>query len=210
MGSLGEILKQLRQEANLSLEDLSEKTKIQAKYLGYLENEEFDKLPNPVYVKGFVQKWANACRADKEDLLSQLYRENKVLFNSHENLKLKPVGISSFFITSRHIAVVAAVALVIPLGIYLFINHQEVGSNSQIEILSPLELSSVSNQDNITIAGRVQNINSVKINGETAFIDERGIFEYSYDLTAGLNTITIEANGETGDRVEVMRKVLKL
>jgi transcriptional regulator with XRE-family HTH domain len=210
MGSLGERLKQLRQEANLSLEDLSERTKIQAKYLGYLENEEFDKLPSPVYVKGFVRKWADECGADWEDLLLQLHRENKILFSGRDNSKLKPVGISSFVIIPRHIVFVLVVALIIPLGIYLFINHLNSFEDPQIEVLAPLELSSVSDQGAIIIVGRVQNMDSVKINGEAAHLDEEGVFEYSFGLQEGLNTITIEGIGDSGERVEAVRKVLKL
>lgn len=210
MGSLGERLKQVREEAGLSLEDLSEKTKIQAKYLERLENEEFDKLPNPVYVKGFVQKWADVCGAEKEELLLQLHRENKILFHAPQAYKLRSHVSSPFVITSRHLALAAVLLTAGLLGTYFFINHQEVSGNPQIEIMNPLELSSVSSQGTITIAGRTQNIVNLKINGELTPVSEEGQFEYSIDLAEGLNTIKIQADNGEGKEVEAVRKVLKL
>lgn len=210
MESLGERLKQLRQKANLSLESLSEKTKIQTKYLKYLENEEFDKLPNPVYVKGFVQKWANACGANGEDLLLQLRRENKISFSNIEGQKSKKTGVFSFIITSRHILGIIVFVLVALSATYLFINNRAQSSIPQIEILQPLELSSVSDQDYVTIAGRVKNIRDIKINGTSVLVGEDNAFEYNYNLEEGLNTIEIEANGYSGEQVKAIRKVLKL
>jgi flagellar biosynthesis protein FlhG len=50
----GPSLRKLRQLHGISLEDLSDKTKIRRTYLEYLEEEQFQFLPAPVYVKGFI------------------------------------------------------------------------------------------------------------------------------------------------------------
>lgn len=50
----GASLKKLRQLHGISLEELSERTKIRRTYLEYLEEEQFQFLPAAVYVKGFV------------------------------------------------------------------------------------------------------------------------------------------------------------
>jgi flagellar biosynthesis protein FlhG len=50
----GASLKKLRQLHGISLEELSERTKIRRAYLEYLEEEKFQFLPAAVYVKGFV------------------------------------------------------------------------------------------------------------------------------------------------------------
>jgi hypothetical protein len=50
----GAALKKLRQLSGISLEELSERTKIRRAYLEYLEEEHFQFLPAPVYVKGFI------------------------------------------------------------------------------------------------------------------------------------------------------------
>lgn len=50
----GPSLRKLRQLHGISLEELSERTKIRRTYLEYLEEEQFQFLPAAVYVKGFV------------------------------------------------------------------------------------------------------------------------------------------------------------
>lgn len=57
MESFGEYLKTLREEKGLSLEELSERTKIALTNLGFLEADRFDLLPPRVYVKGFIRSY---------------------------------------------------------------------------------------------------------------------------------------------------------
>ncbi|MFI5399800.1 MAG: helix-turn-helix domain-containing protein [SAR324 cluster bacterium] len=55
----GATLKRVRQSLGISLEDLAERSKIRRAYLEYIEEEDFQFLPAPVYVKGFVTLVAN-------------------------------------------------------------------------------------------------------------------------------------------------------
>jgi curved DNA-binding protein CbpA len=50
----GAALRKLRQIYGMSLEDLAERTKIRRAYLQCIEEEDFQFLPAPVYIKGFV------------------------------------------------------------------------------------------------------------------------------------------------------------
>ena len=56
----GEFLLSSRQAKGLSLEQVSEQTKIPVSKLKELENEDLDKLPAAVFVKGFVKAYAAA------------------------------------------------------------------------------------------------------------------------------------------------------
>jgi curved DNA-binding protein CbpA len=50
----GQVLKKFRNMKGISLEELSEQTKIRKTYIQYLEEEEYEFLPAPVYIKGFI------------------------------------------------------------------------------------------------------------------------------------------------------------
>lgn len=50
----GQVLKKFRNMKGISLEELAEQTKIRKTYIQYLEEEEYEFLPAPVYIKGFV------------------------------------------------------------------------------------------------------------------------------------------------------------
>lgn len=55
METLGDFLKQRREAAGLSLEDLAQRTRIRIENLQSLEREDLDALPNEPYVRGFVK-----------------------------------------------------------------------------------------------------------------------------------------------------------
>jgi len=55
MESLGEFLKQGREDAGLTLEDLAQRTRIRIENLEALEREDLDALPTDIYVRGFVK-----------------------------------------------------------------------------------------------------------------------------------------------------------
>lgn len=56
----GRTLRKVRTLRGVSVEDLAELTKIRKTYLEYLEEESFEFLPAPVYIKGFIIIIANA------------------------------------------------------------------------------------------------------------------------------------------------------
>lgn len=70
MGELGEILRQAREDKGLSLAQVEEATKIRSTYLQALEEDDFERLPAPVYVRGFLKNYAKFLGLDAEQILA--------------------------------------------------------------------------------------------------------------------------------------------
>lgn len=83
MATVGEILKQKRQEQNLTLHDVSEVTKISTNFLDAIENNAFKKLPRGVFPKMFIRAYARHLGLD-DDRLIQLYYEQSAEIESEE------------------------------------------------------------------------------------------------------------------------------
>ncbi|MFZ5943635.1 MAG: helix-turn-helix domain-containing protein [Bacillota bacterium] len=66
---VGEILKNARLSAGLSIGDIEERTKIRSKYLEAIEEENFEILPGKVYVKAFVKSYAKSLDLDNDKAL---------------------------------------------------------------------------------------------------------------------------------------------
>ncbi len=64
MFEIGSSLRDTRLRQGLDFVDLESRTKIRAKYLRALEDEQFDQLPAPTYVKGFLRTYAEALGLD--------------------------------------------------------------------------------------------------------------------------------------------------
>ena len=75
--SIGAKLKQARKNKGLSIKDASAKTRIQEFYLKALENDDISKMPNTVYAKSFLKKYAECLGMDVGALLQEF--ENKGL-----------------------------------------------------------------------------------------------------------------------------------
>jgi len=72
----GAFLKKMRQEKGWSLEKASEETKILLSILKDLENDKYENLPPPVYLKGMIKKYANFLKLDKERVLGLYQKSN--------------------------------------------------------------------------------------------------------------------------------------
>ncbi len=70
MGSFGERLQREREMRGITLEEISESTKISGRCLRALEQEEFDKLPGGIFNKGFVRAYARYLGIDEHQAVA--------------------------------------------------------------------------------------------------------------------------------------------
>jgi cytoskeleton protein RodZ len=66
MGAFGDKLKREREVRRITLDEISESTKIPRRYLESLERENFESLPGGVFNKGFVKAYARFLGLDEE------------------------------------------------------------------------------------------------------------------------------------------------
>ncbi|HEX2415719.1 MAG TPA: helix-turn-helix domain-containing protein [Thermoleophilaceae bacterium] len=71
MPTIGETLREARMRQRLDIADVEERTKIRAKYLRALENEEFGMLPGPTFVKTFLRTYSEVLGLDPQLLLEE-------------------------------------------------------------------------------------------------------------------------------------------
>ena len=75
MPEIGQSLREARMRARIDVSEIEAKTKIRAKYLRALENEEWGLLPGPTFVKSFLRTYAQALGLDGKALVEE-YRLN--------------------------------------------------------------------------------------------------------------------------------------
>lgn len=72
MFEIGGSLREARTRQGLELHDAERATRIRAKYLGALEDERFDQLPEEVYAKAFLRTYADFLGLDSELYVAEL------------------------------------------------------------------------------------------------------------------------------------------
>lgn len=75
MIGIGQLLREAREEKQLSLADVERETKIRIRYLEALETENFSVLPGTIYMFGFVRSYASFLGLDAEEVVSRLKKE---------------------------------------------------------------------------------------------------------------------------------------
>jgi cytoskeletal protein RodZ len=74
MAEIGSTLRESRMRARIDISEVEVGTKIRAKYLRALENEEWDLLPGPVYVKSFLKTYGDYLGLDSRLLVDEFKR----------------------------------------------------------------------------------------------------------------------------------------
>jgi cytoskeleton protein RodZ len=100
MGVFGDRLRREREMRGITLEEITESTKISRRHLEALEGEHFDQLPGGVFNKGFVRAYARFLGLDEDQAVAdysaasneQPEAENKFPLEIHEqpNRELNP------------------------------------------------------------------------------------------------------------------------
>jgi len=80
---IGNTLREARVRRKLTLQQAEDDTKIRVKYIQAMENEDFDVMPSPAYVKGFLRTYSEYLGLDPIVMLQE-YRSRFEPNEEHE------------------------------------------------------------------------------------------------------------------------------
>src|SRR5207302_11480593 len=91
MTDIGSTLREARMRARIDISEVEARTKIRAKYLRAIENEEWDLLPGDVYARSFLRTYGDFLGLDTRQLLDD-FRRQYDRPSDHELRPINPVG----------------------------------------------------------------------------------------------------------------------
>ena len=115
MFDIGSSLRDARLRQNLDFPELEVRTKIRPKYLRALEEERFDILPAPTYIKGFLRTYADALGLDAQPFVDE-YNSRFAIGEEEAPVRARRVPAqrpSSHGGRESHIAVLALLAIAV-------------------------------------------------------------------------------------------------
>lgn len=138
---IGLTLKEAREKEGLSLSKASKDTKIDVKYLEALENEDFEALPSPGYVKIYLHKYGEYLDLNVTDLLKHYETRGKAVrlarFKPEEDIiAVRQKSVSGVYLT------ILGLVLLFTLGIHLFSRYWRPNPKGYIQPVA-IEESSV-------------------------------------------------------------------
>lgn len=207
MVRVGERLKKMRSQQNLSLEDISKKTRIPLKYLEAIELARFKELPSAkAHRLAYVREYAEALGLNPAIFLYQFSQEsnlnNEPTTHPRRTLKFWPLNSLSNILRN-----VSAGVLLVGFVSYLLWQVGGILQPPKLFVFSPND-GSVSNKLSTTIQGETEKEVHLTVNGKEAMPNDKGKFEIALDLSNGVNTINISAIKKHGKTTTVIRHVI--
>src|SRR5207248_1502169 len=90
MTDIGSTLQEARMRARIDISEVEATTKIRAKYLRAIENEEWDMLPGPTFVKSFLRTYADYLGIDGRLLVEEYKQRHEPLPDQAELQAIGP------------------------------------------------------------------------------------------------------------------------
>lgn len=212
--SFGVLFRNLRKDAGLSLDRLAELTKINKQYLLYLENEQFEKLPSSVYVRGFIRKCGKLfirAAGDAEVAgLMRFYSDQlgQIRNRAAQEVKTRNTPSSLPIIGPQGLAIFAVAIFLITVFSFLLIKFTPFLFKPRLDILKPTSENTIINFSKIMVEGKTRFTSSLTLNGEKLYIGKNGNFFYELEMAEGINRLVFEATGIFGRKEEVVKRVV--
>lgn len=141
--SVGRTLREAREQLGLSVNDVANRIKFAPKQIEWLEADDFERLPEAAFVRGFVRSYARLVELEPAVLLSSL-PSSHVQTKAPPVIKSMEVAMPTAFSARRHNIVWLAAALVIALSLAIFERMQdrapEKAGNAVKTVIQPLDL----------------------------------------------------------------------
>lgn len=208
MKTVGTILKDARLAKGYSLEDVEVGTKIRAKFLTAIENDNFRVLPSLAYAKGFVKNYSEFLGLASDEVMAFFRRQTQ----DPSKTSLLPRGVaaplnaSGIQLTPTRFIAIVLTALVALFLLYFGFQYRRLIASPHLTVEAPQDQSFIS-QKRVDVTGTTDPDATIMINGISVLVRSDGKFFEQVAVGPGVNTITIVATSRLGKTTSVMREV---
>ncbi len=215
MITAGEVLKNKRESLGKPLDQVSSDTKIQKRFLEYIEQDKFSYFDSEVFLTGFIKIYAKYLGLDINKILALYRRSNpsvqRELIKKEEKESkgknivgkkqlsfktLDPKTLVTFILSTFLLLIIGYIGL----QIYKFQTPPE------ITILEPLDGAEV-DKESVTVKGEVDNNTVIEINDKAVETNDDGSFEKEIELKEGSNLITVRAKKNKNNTLEAVETI---
>lgn len=213
-----EFFREKRQSKNISLEKLSEITKIQPYHLEALEAGHFEKLPPSVYRAGIFKRLAKFLDVDENQFM-EAYKNEIELSSAMSpdssnvnfafqigNAPIKKRN-SYFILTPSKLIFLGGGLLLILLFVYIWYQFNFLTGPPNLVI--DKEEDFITKEEIVLINGKTDNGIDLTINGEKMYVASSGSFRKEIQLADGVNVIEIKAVNNFGKTTKIIRQIFK-
>jgi len=140
--SVGYLLRNARQERNMSVDDVSRQLRLSVQQVEAIEKEDYEKLPGRVFLRGFIRNYANLVKLDAAPIIQLLPDQSPVVSPIERTpFKIKEISFSSSQDKNGNRLIFFVLALIFfALIVYLVFPDDGWRNKSEERINTPVEL----------------------------------------------------------------------
>lgn len=211
MKSVGEVLKEARQQKKFTLDDVHKFIKVHPKFLKALEEGDYSVFSNKIHAKGFLKNYAEFLELNVDELLAFWRREYEIQFDKEQKkvpdkFKLKKLDPPKLILTPGLILTVTVTLFVVGFLGYLFYQYRNYSGAPDLKIYHPQD--TFSNTEILDITGKTDIDSVLLINNQRVILGNDGTFATSLRLQPGLNTLSFLAVNKLGKETEEIRTII--
>lgn len=199
METLGEYLRQCRENLGMALDAVAAKSGIKAQLLKFLEESIFLKLPPDVYVIGFLKKLSVLYRVEAGPLIDQYKKERGIsvqLKQRHkEDSSLWHNIFGGVIVTPKILSLMVGVLFTILTLGYIIYEVYSINRTPSLVIFEPQDRQIVKDSF-VNIRGKTDSGITVSINDQEIFVDTSGDFKTQLGITPGPRDLKIVARNK--------------
>ena len=208
MRTVGQILRDKREEKLYSLEDIEKNTKIRKELLERLEKDDYEALPPVTFIQGFIKNYAKFLGLDAEKLLAIFRRDFESKKHPPQILEsfANPLKSKKFFLTPSKVLGVVVVLIVMGFFAYLWVEYRGFVGAPNLAVNKPQDQQTVE-IPSIEVEGKTDPEVKVMVNNQEIAVDGSGHFQEEVKLSATINNITVTATSKFGQTAKIERTV---
>jgi len=204
MLTISEVLSSQRKTRRISLSRAARDLMIKEEILMALENADWQKLPEPTIVRGFIKNYANYLKLDAKNTLAlyrrefdeKKYPQKITVFEKQKKIKITPTRIINF-------TLILAVIIFIS---YLAVQYSSILKRPTLIITAPSD-DYTTQVSVIVISGKTEKGATVSVDGEFVPVDNDGSFSHQLALKEGQNIIEIISAKRLSPKTKITRLV---
>lgn len=199
MRTVGQILKEAREDKSYTLEDVERQTKIRVELLEALEADNFRKLPPETFIQGFIKNYGTFLGLDTKKLLAIFRRDYEqkkhppVILESFS----RPINTKKFSISPQRVLVLGIGLVIIGFFAYLWLEYRQFVGAPNLSLSSPQDQQTV-DVPSVLIEGTTDPEAKVAVNDQDIGVDKSGHFQEDIKLSQSVNKLTISASSKFG------------
>lgn len=206
MIKIGTKFSEARRRKGLTLDEISQTTKIRKEFLEAIENGEYAKLPSSAYAYGFVRNYAKFLGLDEGQSIALFKRE----FDSEKSFEVLPkfsagseISFKKLRVGRNLVLLIGVLAFII---FFIFFQYKDAIFSPTLKISNPKEGGTISSQD-LQVSGITDPNSVVYVENQPVSLESDGSFKKTITVFPGKAIIDIKSVNRFGKQSEVKRHI---